>query len=251
MSLRARAAVAVVLVAAIASFPMVVLAATFSDVPTSHPFYNDIEALAASGVTSGCGGGKFCPGDFVTRGQMAAFMNRLGALQAGKAPVVNAAKLSGVPASGFARFGVTLPPSALLTGTFAFADSAEPGTDALGVDDIQFTWPLASAPIVHLIHSGNPVPAGCSGSEAAPNASAGHLCIFASYTSEADALDGFYSATTGFDGQSSARGVVVYLFDATGDGVVEGTGTWAVRAPTGSSFAEPPATEGVKGAQHP
>lgn len=56
----------------------VVLAAHFNDVPDSHLFHDDIAALAASGVTTGCGGGNFCPDQFVTRGQMAAFLNRLG-----------------------------------------------------------------------------------------------------------------------------------------------------------------------------
>jgi len=48
--------------------------ATFADVPTSHPFFQFVEALAASGITGGCGGGNFCPGDPLTRGQMAAFL---------------------------------------------------------------------------------------------------------------------------------------------------------------------------------
>lgn len=49
--------------------------ATFpSDVPTSHPFYKFIEALAASGVTAGCGPDSYCPDAAVTRGQMAVFL---------------------------------------------------------------------------------------------------------------------------------------------------------------------------------
>jgi len=48
--------------------------ATFGDVPTSHPFFQFIEALAASGITGGCGGGNFCPDDPMTRGQMAVFL---------------------------------------------------------------------------------------------------------------------------------------------------------------------------------
>jgi hypothetical protein len=43
-----------------------------------------------SKVTSGCGGGNYCPTANVTREQMAAFLNRLGALGPGKTPVVNA-----------------------------------------------------------------------------------------------------------------------------------------------------------------
>ena len=50
--------------------------ATFADVPTSHPFFQFIEALAAAGITSGCSVGNFCPNDPLTRGQMAVFLSR-------------------------------------------------------------------------------------------------------------------------------------------------------------------------------
>jgi S-layer homology domain len=49
-------------------------AATFLDVPTTHPFFQFVEALAASQITSGCGGGNFCPDAPVTRAQMAVFL---------------------------------------------------------------------------------------------------------------------------------------------------------------------------------
>jgi hypothetical protein len=49
-------------------------APTFSDVPSSHPFFQFIEALASSGITGGCGGGNYCPDDPLTRGQMAVFL---------------------------------------------------------------------------------------------------------------------------------------------------------------------------------
>jgi len=52
------------------------LTATFADVPTSHSYFRAIEALAASGITGGCGGGNFCPNQTVTRGEMAAFLAR-------------------------------------------------------------------------------------------------------------------------------------------------------------------------------
>jgi subtilisin family serine protease len=47
---------------------------SFSDVPTSSPFCPWIKELANRGVTSGCGGGRFCPGSQVTRDQMAVFL---------------------------------------------------------------------------------------------------------------------------------------------------------------------------------
>ena len=37
---------------------------------------------------------------------------------------------------------------------------------------------LKSAPIVHYIAKGGAVPAGCSGTAAAPNADPGNLCVF-------------------------------------------------------------------------
>ena len=50
--------------------------ATFADVPTGHPFFQHIEALADSGITAGCGGGNFCPNSPVTRGQLAVFLSK-------------------------------------------------------------------------------------------------------------------------------------------------------------------------------
>src|SRR5689334_11691155 len=48
--------------------------ATFADVPTNHPFFQFVEALASSGITAGCGSGNFCPDQPLTRGQMAVFL---------------------------------------------------------------------------------------------------------------------------------------------------------------------------------
>ena len=51
------------------------VSATFSDVPTSSPIFKFVEALYHSGITAGCGGGKFCPDAPLTRGQMAVFLS--------------------------------------------------------------------------------------------------------------------------------------------------------------------------------
>jgi uncharacterized protein (DUF1800 family) len=48
----------------------------FTDVPPDNIFYAFIDRLAALGITVGCGGGNYCPNDYVTRGQMAAFIMR-------------------------------------------------------------------------------------------------------------------------------------------------------------------------------
>jgi hypothetical protein len=51
------------------------LTATFpNDVPTSHPYFQFIEALAAAGITSGCAPGFYCPNNPITRGEMAVFL---------------------------------------------------------------------------------------------------------------------------------------------------------------------------------
>lgn len=48
----------------------------FRDVPSSHPHARAIGALAAAGITTGCGSDRFCPEDRVNRGQMATFLRR-------------------------------------------------------------------------------------------------------------------------------------------------------------------------------
>jgi len=49
--------------------------ATFTDVPVGSTYHRFVEALYASGITAGCGGGNFCPNTPVTRGQMAVFLS--------------------------------------------------------------------------------------------------------------------------------------------------------------------------------
>jgi len=49
-------------------------ASVFADVPCPSTFANWIEAMAAEGITGGCGGGNFCPANPVRRDQMAVFL---------------------------------------------------------------------------------------------------------------------------------------------------------------------------------
>ncbi len=49
----------------------------FGDVTCPSTFANWVEALVTAGVTSGCGGGNFCPQNAVTREQMAVFLLRM------------------------------------------------------------------------------------------------------------------------------------------------------------------------------
>ena len=58
-------------------------AATFTDVPIDHPFFQYIEALAKSGITGGCNASPplYCPNEPLTRGQMAVFLAKALGLQ--------------------------------------------------------------------------------------------------------------------------------------------------------------------------
>jgi hypothetical protein len=49
---------------------------TFNDVAPADFGYQFIEALAASGITGGCGGGNYCPNANLTRAQMAIFLSK-------------------------------------------------------------------------------------------------------------------------------------------------------------------------------
>ncbi len=49
---------------------------SFADVPTAHPFYRFIENIFHNGVTGGCGGANYCPGNETRRDQMAVFVLR-------------------------------------------------------------------------------------------------------------------------------------------------------------------------------
>ena len=74
---RIRAIIAIVVLVCLGIvMPTRALAQTFDDVATDYWAYSFIETLAAHGITAGCGGGNFCPGDAVTRAQMAVFLER-------------------------------------------------------------------------------------------------------------------------------------------------------------------------------
>jgi hypothetical protein len=50
---------------------------TFTDVPDTNPFHDEIDWLTQKGITTGFGDGTYRPGNPVTRQAMAAFLNRL------------------------------------------------------------------------------------------------------------------------------------------------------------------------------
>lgn len=74
----------------------------FGDVPANAFAANFIEQLAAEGITSGCGGGNYCPDASVTRAQMAIFLLRGEHGSAFIPPTASGTVFTDVPAGSFA-----------------------------------------------------------------------------------------------------------------------------------------------------
>ena len=73
----------------------------FADVPPSYLFHNAVVTVARDGVTTGCGGGKYCPDDPVTRDAMAVFILRGEHGAAYNPPAATGGVFSDVTASTF------------------------------------------------------------------------------------------------------------------------------------------------------
>ena len=74
--------------------------APFRDVPKDHEFADAIAWAKEMGITVGCDhDGHFCPSDFTTRGQMAAFLYRLSGADPAVGPVVDAETVRGLTPS--------------------------------------------------------------------------------------------------------------------------------------------------------
>ena len=76
----------------------------FSDVAPNAWYYNQTAALAASGITAGCGDGTtFCPNQHTNRAQMATFLARaLGLIDQPKTPAYKDVAVGGQPLTGLA-----------------------------------------------------------------------------------------------------------------------------------------------------
>lgn len=146
---RRRAAIVTFIAVLALALPVGVLAShQFADVPNSNIYHNDVDALVDAGVTGGCGGGNYCPTRSVTRGEMAAFMNRLGALGPGKTPVVNATTVDGRSANELTRTARAVGSSTYtnLTTSFVSMASVSIETPSSGFVVVNASATLVSAP---------------------------------------------------------------------------------------------------------
>ncbi len=76
--------------------------ADFLDVPAASPFHEPVEQMVRDGITSGCGGGNYCPSSSITRAQMAVFLLRAGHGAAYVPPPATGTIFADVAASDFA-----------------------------------------------------------------------------------------------------------------------------------------------------
>jgi hypothetical protein len=121
------------------------------------------------------------------------------------------------------------PYPSVIRGTTMQATLADAAGGRVG-GHISWGVTLSAAPTPHYIPSGAPVPAGCSGTAAAPNAAAGHLCVFEIYSSN---NTGNIIATPAGTAGATALGAVLFASSA-GAGETVITTSWAVR-PAGIS----------------
>ena len=134
-----------------------------------------------------------------------------------------------------ARFA---PFPTLLTGAYG---QQEDGSTLI-VEPLSWGFRLAAAPTTHYIETGDPVPAGCSGTAEAPNADPGHLCVFESGSSNVG--PGIIASPT-----LTAPGLRVGAFvGATrlAAGAAWMRGTWALR-PGGAATVSAPAAAAAGG----
>jgi hypothetical protein len=128
------------------------------------------------------------------------------------------------------------PAPKLIRGTIGMGTTAVAASDTF-MDGISFGATLSAPAIPHYIALGDPVPAGCSGSGAAPDASPGHLCVFETYRGGAVAST-FICSLAGDCGATSTMGASVGGY-ASAAGTIQIIANWAVRpvAVVATSFA--------------
>jgi serine protease AprX len=80
----------------------VLIGVDFGDVPPADPFHDFIQTVLRNGVTGGCGGGDYCPGNPVTRAQMAIFLLKAKYGSAHVPPTATGAVFLDVPQGSFA-----------------------------------------------------------------------------------------------------------------------------------------------------
>jgi virginiamycin B lyase len=173
---------------------------SFPDVPTSNSFYPFVENLFHNGVTGGCGGGDYCPGNSVTRAQMAVFLMKSKAGAAEIPPPPTGTVFADVPANSpfapfieqLAHFGITggcgggdyCPNNPVTRAQMAaFLMKAEHGSSYVPPACTGFfpdvTCPSQFADWIEQLHTEG-ITAGCGGGNYCPNSpnTRGQMAVF-------------------------------------------------------------------------
>jgi len=109
----------------------------------------------------------------------------------------------------------------MLNDTLTAASQGDAGSISFGA-----TFP--SAPTPHYIKLGDPIPAGCSGTAAAPNAAAGNFCFFETESFNTSTNRGICRGGPASCPSTDPFGAGIYAYSA-GAGPMEVLGTWAAR----------------------
>ena len=123
-------------------------------------------------------------------------------------------------------FTDTLPSGKTLRGSFAAAARNNPA-GALANDSISFGLALATAPAAHFLKFSDPRTAQCPGSDAAPVAAPGHLCVYEDIGAGSRIV---VSPDTGTPNEATRFGAAVIITN-TGSNDASTIGSWAVTAP--------------------
>jgi len=205
----------------------------FGDVDLSHWAVHWIEALAAEGITAGCGNGNFCPEDVVTRAQMAVFLVRTFDLVATPSSDAN---LEGLETSA----GILTP--AFVPTNYDY--TVEVGYLAPRIDVTPYTNPTST-----ILVNGEPVAAG-EASAAIPLPESSSTIVVIDITAEDGVSTAQYTleitrqSIASFAQQAYAKASNTEELDLFGHSVALHGDTLAVGA-----FAEDSAATGINGDQ--
>lgn len=120
-----------------------------------------------------------------------------------------------------------LPSGKTLRGTFHMGDFSDPSGPNLATSEISFGFRFASAPVPHFIQEGTTPPPECPGTDVAPEALPGHLCVY-----ETQAVQVGTRGVNGPDGDESTYRFGARLFArSSAPGLFWSMGTWAATSP--------------------
>lgn len=135
----------------------------------------------------------------------------------------------------------------LVRGALGNVGDVDSGGDAVA-SGYSFGVAFGTAPASHIIAPGDPLPTGCLGTPAEPDALPGHLCIFPNVYNNVSS-DTVCSAAN--DCPAASRFGFIYIAFSAGTGTIDVSGSWAARpagSVTASSSAHPGGSAGSSGA---